>query len=137
MIDLEDIKKDVVNRVLVSSGKRLISKEVMSGLNLIQTLAQQEISQLKKEIESLTSKHGSAIGKLHFTEKKLGEAQQEISELKAKLAKYESDDVVVMPRIPSDEMVEAMGYAVCNMGGDCWLDTDEAYKAIIEKGEIE
>lgn len=100
MIDLEDIKKDVVNRVLVSSGKRLISKEVMYGLNLIQTLA-----------------------------------QQEISELKAKLAKYESDDVVVVPRNANSDMLNngwsAIGYDSIEED-----DISNVYKAMIEVGEI-
>lgn len=50
MIDLENIKKDIVNRVLVSSGKRTIHNEVMHGLGLIEELYQAEIKELKQKL---------------------------------------------------------------------------------------
>jgi septal ring factor EnvC (AmiA/AmiB activator) len=98
----------------------------------------------QQEIESLASKHGSAIGKLHFTEKKLGEAQQEISQLKAKLAKYESDDVVVIPRELSEKIKNAIDVAIREANFEKFYSQDSVshnksglvYQAMIEAGEI-
>jgi hypothetical protein len=85
-----------------------------------------------EEIERLSSKHGSAIGKLHFTERKLVEAQQEISELKDKLAKYESGDVVLVPKEPTQVMIDKGEGQLLDLNEN----VDLIYQAMIEAGEI-
>lgn len=63
-------------------------------------------------------------------EDKFLKMKKEIVDLKAQLAKYESKDVVVVPRVPTKEMLDA-GF-LCGYGSS----TREPYKAMIEVGEI-
>lgn len=151
MIDLDGIKKDIVNRVLVSSGKRAIHDQVMSGLDLIETLAQdeyrkvynekdhaelvadaaiEEINRLKQEEIKYKEKHGQLIGKIHALEKKL--------------ARYENPDYVLVPRRPSILMLSILDKAIkeANTRNAYTQDRLEsipsvAYKAMIEAVEKE
>lgn len=63
-------------------------------------------------------------------------AQQEIEELKAKLAKYENDDVVAMPRKINHGMFEAMNNNLRGCCGGVCTYEEEAWAEMIEAGEI-
>lgn len=61
--------------------------------------------------------------------------QAQIAELQQKLARYENPDYVLVPRKPTEKMCEALSQHVCCYDGTAWLDSDEAYEAMIEAVE--
>ncbi|QHJ85746.1 MAG: hypothetical protein [Bacteriophage sp.] len=116
MIDLEIIKKDIVNRVLASSGKRKIQDNTVYGLNLIQDIFILEINQLKEQVAYLNNKIKDSNG--------------HILSLNQKVEKLESGEFVLVPRNLSNELWEVM-----------WKEFElsesmhEAHKAMIEAVE--
>lgn len=102
------------------------------------------------------SMNGELIGKLHALQQKLAQEQvkqnmwrdeknhaikrwhdiaQECEELKQKLARYENPDYVLVPRVPSDEMLNAL-YDALEVYYDDWsFNADLAYKGLIEAVE--
>lgn len=117
MNNLEIIKKDIVNRVLASSGKKSIQDNVVYGLNLIQDIIMLEITELKEEEIKYKEKYGKLIGKIHALEKKLG--------------RYESNDYVLLPRNPVSSLTDLIDSLLCFPD----VTTLETYKAIIEAVE--
>ena len=91
MIDLEIIKKDIVNRVLASSGKRKIQDNTVYGLNLIQDIFILEINQLKEQVAYLNNKIKDSNG--------------HILSLNQKVEKLESGEFVLVPRNPTKEQL--------------------------------
>lgn len=88
-------------------------------------LAHQETQALQEELIKTNAE------KLH-AQMVADAAIEELNALKARLK-----DGVIVPRIPTDEILEALGSNVANMGGACWLESDDAHKAMIEAAEKE
>lgn len=80
-----------------------------------------EITELKKEEIKYKEKHGQLIGKIHVLEKKL--------------ARYENPDYVLVPREPTAGMLEALDRHDNFYDCPAWLDSDDAYIAMIEAME--
>jgi hypothetical protein len=78
-----------------------------------------------------------------FWKARAKEAQKEISELKAKLAKYESDDTVIVQREPSEKIKNAIDVAIRKSDREKLYSQDSVshrkselvYKAMIEAVE--